>query len=177
MDKSVGVVVTTCQEHKHTWLLDCLSTLKDVPVAIHWNDSNNNHYEAGGLETGLANFSRFWLIPDTVVVKNLDLMWHYLKTDDEYCLGPGFISCIGIITWSGFAKMSGGLPAMPRNKHEAVDIELSWFSKYAAINCSVIDPTFHDGPIREWRHGRENMVLDSPILTKYKGTWDRSMIK
>jgi hypothetical protein len=175
---NVGVVVTTCQEHKHSWLLDCLESLKDVPTLIHWNDADRNYFEAGGIEPGYIFFDRFWLIPDTVVVKNLDLMYYYLNSKgNEFCLGPNFISCIGVLTKEGIARMNG-IPTMPTNKHEAVDIELAWFSRYAQMNrCEVIDPGFFDGPIREWRNGRLNMVLDSPILTKYKGTWDRSMIR
>lgn len=173
---NAGVVVTTCEAHQHTWLLDCLKSLKDVPVAIHWNDEQHNHFEAGGVETGWTWFERFWLIPDTVVVKNLDLLWFYLKSEGEFVLGPRFLSCIGIMTTQGLSNV--GMPTMPRNKSEAVDVESSWFSRYADTNFSqIIDPGFMDGPIREWRNGRLNMVLDSPILTKYKGTWDRSMIK
>ncbi len=49
--------------------------------------------------------------------------------------------------------------------------------QFERSGARVLDAGFADGGEFVERHGRLNMVLRAALLTKYKGTWDRSMIR
>ena len=170
-----GIVVATCDAHASTWLVDCLRSLAGLPVTLRWNTPEANHYDPGALFTGYeAGFDEWWMMPDTVVVTDQAAFVRYLGDGRSWALGGGFISCIGKVTRADVD--AAGLPTPPFSKTQAVDLEASWFSKFSS-RCSVIDEGFRDGSEFEDRHGRRNMVLRSSLMTKYKGTWSRAMIR
>lgn len=171
-----GIVVATCEAHASTWLVDCLRSLAGVPVTLCWNRPDRNWYDPGALLVGWeAGFDEWWCLPDTVVVADPAGLVARLGDGRSWSLGAGLLSCIGKVCRSQVAEM--GLPSAPQTKRQAVDCELGWFREFAARFCTTIDPGFCDGPEREWRHGRENMVLRSSLLTKFKGTWLDTMIR
>lgn len=171
-----GVVVASCAKTSRTWLPDCLASLDGVPVTVAWSTPQRNEYDVSALRVGCEMFDEFWMLPDSTVVKDVGLLLGTLAVDGLSCsAGPGFISCIGKVVTADAKRV--GLPVWPRSKMDAVNVELGWFRRYAfATNAQVLDRSFTDGPRREERHGRLNMVLESDLLLKFKGTWDLSMV-
>lgn len=171
-----GVVVATCEKTSRTWLVDCLRSLADVPVTIAYSTPQRNEFDVAALRVGCELFDEFWMLPDTTLVKDVDLLVLTLAQDGRsFSAGPGYISCIGKVCTADAKRV--GLPQWPRTKMDAVNVELGWFRRYAfATGATVLDPGFTDGPRREERHGRLNMVLESDLFIKWKGTWDVSMI-
>lgn len=62
-----------------------------------------------------------------------------------------------------------------RSKREAVEAEIWWTTAYceAAGNVPVLTPQTCDAKAVKIvkRHGRDNLVLENELFTKYKGTW------
>jgi hypothetical protein len=170
-----GIVVATCDAHSTTWLPDCLRSLAGLPVTLRWNTPAANWYDPGALLEGYAaGFDEWWVLPDTVVVTDPAAMVALLGDGRSYALGTRFISCIGKVTRADVDAV--GLPAAPVTKRLAVDCELGWFGGFSN-RCQVIDPTFWDSSEYVERHGRNNMILRSRVLTKYKGCWSDAMIR
>lgn len=176
-----GIVVATCDAHARTWLPDCLKSLVPLPVHLAWNVPGANHFDPAavyhGLELGL---DEFWVLPDTVVVHQVQVLKRTLASGLAYSVGPGYLSCIGKVRASTIRAL--GLPPKPQTKLEAVHFELGFMRMLAQLEeraglLEVLDAGFTDGPAREFRHGRDNMVLETELLTKYKGTWALDMIR
>lgn len=173
-----GIVISSCAKTARTWLPDCLASLGTLAsgITIAWSTPERNEYDVAALRVGIENFDEFWMLPDTTIVKNPSLLYGLLQLDGFSCsAGPGYISCIGkIVTADALAI---GLPKWPRSKMEAVQVELGWFRRYAeSVGAQVLDHMFMDNERREMRHGRLNMVLESSLFMKFKGTWDVAMI-
>lgn len=167
-----GIVVSTCPANVRTWLPDCLESIRtDVTVV----QSGIGGFETSGLIAGTHLFDEFWLFPDTVVVEDYGLLRDLLDEPGAVSVGAGYFCCMGKFVTEHVLSM--GLPAYPWSKYAAVDVELGWMPKQAvASGAKVLDERFTDGSEFVERHGRRNMVLRTGLLTKFKGTWDRSMI-
>jgi hypothetical protein len=174
-----GIVIATCDAHAGTWLTDCLRSLAGLPVVLAWNDGERrNAFDAAALFVGWElGLDEWWVLPDTVVVHEPDRLMTLLEDDGQaYALGANFLSCIGKVRRSTIEQV--GLPPEPTTKMQAVKFEWRWFKRYAQAERRLItiDRNFADGPEREWRHGRNNMVLRSSLLTKWKGHWTIPMV-
>lgn len=173
-----GIVVASCAKTAATWLPDCLASLGDVPfgVVVAWSTPERNEFDVSALRVGVEQFDEFWMLPDTTVVHDVGTILATLSIDGLSCsLGPAYLSCIGKVCSADARRV--GLPTWPRTKLEAVEVELGWFRRYAfATGAQCLDRNFMDGPDREWRHGRQNMVLRSSVLTKFKGCWNLDMV-
>lgn len=64
---------------------------------------------------------------------------------------------------------------IPKSKAEAIEFELSWTKKYVeqAQGVEVLFPELKDANARrkEFKHNRENLILENQYLIKYKGNW------
>lgn len=173
-----GIVVASCARTASTWLADCLDSLADVPfgVTVAWSTPERNEFDVSALRVGVEQFDEFWMLPDSTIVHDVGLMLATLSVDGLSCsLGAAYLSCIGKVCSADARRV--GLPKWPRTKMEAVEVELGWFRRYAfSVGAQTLDRAFTDGPKREWRHGRQNMVLESSVLTKFKGTWTLDMV-
>ena len=182
-----GVVVVTHVNNAETWYRDCIDSLMPsieagTNVVTYTNTDQENHYEGGGMKFGFDLFDEFWLIPDTVIVKDcLMLDATLMDSGRGYAAGPAIISCVGKYRRAVYERtVADGFPLIvPNNKREAVAAEQVWsgghyLQREDKITC--LSDSFVDGPRREFRHGRENMVLESDTFIKYKGCWDPNMI-
>lgn len=174
-----GIVIASCAKTARTWLPDCLESLgavANVPIVVSYSTPARNEYDVSALRVGVAAFDEFWMMPDTCIVKDCRRLLDHLGDEGQsYAMGPNYISCIGKVVSASAERF--GLPAWPRNKIEAVGVEARWFPGYAKhTKARVLDNGFVDGPRFEERHGRLNMVLESYLLLKFKGTWDLAMI-
>lgn len=170
-----GIVISTHMSSLRTWLPDCLESIAVYSefIHVHVNTPDANYFEAGGITAGWRKFDQFWHIPDTVVVKNpADLFKHA----GSVSAGPRYISCVGLLRSSTIDTI--GPPDLPVDKlAAAVLVEDLWFHKYMDYDPpKILDQGFDDKQVFVERHGRTNMVLESDLFRKYKGTWNVSMI-
>lgn len=168
-----GVIVCTHENNKNTWLKDCLKSLKGIDIDIYTNTNENNHYEGGAIIYGYENYDEFWIIPDTVIVKDTAKLLECLDdTGTSYSAGPWFISCVAKLRREVLDKI--GICDPPNSKKEAIFVEIKYLREVyqnAEPNHIVLDNAFNDGDLFEDKHGRTNMLLESDTFKKYKGTW------
>lgn len=176
----MGIVVTTNTGSLRTWLPDCLESIAKLSpyLYLHINAAEGSLYEAGGIIAGWKRYEKFWHIQDTMVAKDPSALLRLLGDDVSYAAGPRFICCAGKLR-SEIIDLTGP-PPLPMNKFESATlVEDLWFREYMAADpyYEILDQGFTDKQVFVEKHGRTNMVLESDLFIKYKGTWDLEMIQ
>lgn len=176
-----GIVIVSSFRTR-IWLNDLLKSIGNwdkQKVVVHYNSEDNNQYEIGGIKRGLLEgFEEFLLLHDTCLIKSKSLF--KVIFDDFYgssvSISPDFLSYLGKYRRETLLKCT--IPEV-NSKKTAVDEETRFNREYISKEpfYHVLYPEFDINYRFEEKHGRNNMVLESPALIKYKGTWSYDMIK
>jgi len=121
-----------------------------------------------------TDLDEFLLLQDSVIVKQYDWIDEVFDYRGSVSLShKHYFMYMGKYTRDGLSKLE--IPII-QSKRESVLHEDEWTSKYANLNdTKTLWPLFDTDTFEE-RHGRRNMVLENPHLSKYKGTWHPGMI-
>lgn len=184
-----GIVITT-SEHTQPFFIDLIKSIQEVkyPIMVVGNNgycgkgvdivNDWNGFELGGILRGSQYFDEFVYLQDTVVIKDIklfDIVFEHKGQSVE--ISKDFYSYIGKYVSKDIEKV--GIPKV-ENKKEAVFHEISGFrpAYLRQSNPIKLDSLLPiESGVFEEKHGRNNMVLESDYLIKYKGCWDISMIK
>jgi hypothetical protein len=146
------------------------------PIAVHTNPPTGGAYDAAGIYVGKQMYDEgkldeFIVLHDSMIINDHALFDELFNRPGFVTLGPGGLMLIAKYV----AKDLPPLPPMPQTKRASVIFELSYkdWIKWS----HTIDPGFTDGPAREFKNGRENMIIENKYAKKYKGFWDISMVK
>lgn len=155
-----GIIIGSSNQTK-LFLTDLLFSLQDCPYEVVVHDEGN--FELGAIKEGKQIYDEFVYLMDTTVIKDITLFDKLFQTPGHVFLSP-----------SGFHYMgkfvSKDLPEIPevKDKEEAIKLETSWLNKPHTVfspELPVISEVF------ETRHGRLNMVLETPFIIKFKARW------
>ena len=151
------------------FLDEALEYLKGIkhPLLLCINTPDDNGYDPAGFYLAKElELEKFILLHDSCHVKDqrvLDMLFAFGGT---ISLSPGILMCMG-----KFEQLPE-LPPKPKNKREAVDFETAMKN----WQHTPLFPTFTDCDKREYKHGKERMVIENEYLKKYKSTWSPDMI-
>ena len=169
-----GIIVCTHENNKDTYLPECLKALEGIDIDIYTNTAENNHYEGGAILYGHRKYDEFWIIPDTVIVKQPQVLLDTLAdTGVSYSAGPWFISCIAKLRKEVLDEI--GELTLPKDKVDAIYIEIDYLRlKYEAAEKHhvVLDDGFEDTQRFIYKFGQKRMVLENDVFRKLKATWD-----
>lgn len=154
------------------WLQDCLNSLKDCkyPIYVAMNTKENNHYETAGIQLGNKLGSTYFLLQDSIVVKDLSFLDKANEHVGWVSFADNFLMYLG--------KYHGqSHPPLARTKQEAVNIELGEMREiFALVKPLVLCPEFKDTRDFEEKHGKIRMRIENQYLIKWKNCWDINMI-
>jgi len=178
---SQGIVIVSSFKTR-PWLNDLLNSIGNYTkqrVVVHYNSTEENEYEMGGIKRGLQEgFEEFFLLHDTCVIKTKQLfdVIFYRYLGSSVAISPLFLSYLGKYRRETLLKCT--IPEV-RTKRQAVDAETNFNKEYIEKEpfFHVMYPEFDIKYRFEEKHGRNNMVLESEGLIKYKGTWSCDMIE
>lgn len=169
------IVIGTSPGREH-WLADCLKSLQKPCLIIR--DSN---YELGKIKWCQENLNNpFFFFQDSIIFKSTKWIEEALERNQSISLNSDpdlYGTYMGVYDPKILSQIE--IP-IPKSKAEAVELELTWTKKYVmkAGEVSVLFPDFKDSNAKrkEFRHGRENLVLENDHLIKYKGDWGQKPI-
>lgn len=175
-DVAVPVVIVINEAYKapHDWLLALEEKYAVIP-------NYYNLYSPGVLQAAIdhTHFDEFLHLHDSCEVKDpalFDLVFRQYE-GASVSLSHNFLMYIGKYRRETLEQV--GIPRVTTKREEHAQ-EFEWNAKYIAAEPKLINPLlpeFGDSGVFEDKFGRKNMILDSPYIRKYKGTWDVSMIK
>jgi hypothetical protein len=151
--------------------MDCLNSLQKPCLILR--DSN---YELGKIKWCQENIKNpFFFFQDSVVFKETEWINEALEKYSSVSLNSDpdlYGTYMGIYDPKILRQIE--VP-IPKSKAEAIEFELSWTKKYVeqSQGVKVLFPELKDANARrkEFRHGRENLILENQYLIKYKGNW------
>jgi hypothetical protein len=151
--------------------MDCLNSLQKPCLILR--DSN---YELGKIRWCQENIKNpFFFFQDSVVFKETEWINEALGKYSSVSLNSDpdlYGTYMGIYDPKILRQIE--VP-IPKSKAEAIEFELSWTKKYVeqAQGVEVLFPEFKDANARrkEFKHDRENLILENQYLIKYKGNW------
>lgn len=169
------IVIGTSPGREH-WLADCLNSLQKPCLILR--DSN---YELGKIKWCQEHLKNlFFFFQDSVVFKSTTWIDQALERNQSISLNNDpdlYGTYMGIYDPTILNQID--IP-IPKSKAEAVELELTWTKKYVsqAGPVPVLFPDFKDSnaQTKEYKHGRENLVLENDYLIKYKGDWGQKPI-
>lgn len=171
-----GIIIVSSQVTRH-WLIECISRINQFnikyPILIHTNYPDNNEFEMGGIKLGMKEFDEFFLMHDTLMIKDprvFDLCFDLPGV--SVSLGRTYFMYLGKYLTSILQTLE--LPEV-RKKNDAIMQEMVFndnYRKAAGENyVELMLDTVKDGPVREMRYGRENLIIENEFIKKYKGYW------
>jgi len=151
--------------------MDCLNSLQKPCLILR--DSN---YELGKIRWCQENIKKpFFFFQDSIVFKETEWINEALEKYSSVSLNSDpdlYGTYMGIYDPKILRQIE--VP-IPKSKAEAIEFELSWTKKYVkqAQDVEVLFPDFKDANARrkEFKHDRENLILENQYLIKYKGNW------
>lgn len=159
-----GVVITT-SDYTKDWLPECLNSLKTSPYEVFVQDNGSEGgFELAGIQAGKNLFSEFVMLMDTCEVKDISMLDRLFEIEGNVFLTEGGFHYMGKF-------VSSTLPELPfiKDKEHAIEQELQWFKdiphKWFSPSFPVITNEFEE------KHGRMNMVLETPYIKKWKARW------
>lgn len=171
-----GIVITTHEKTK-PFFLDLMNSLTNCkyPIVVITNTDENNEFELAGLKAGMQLFDEFIYLHDTVQIKDMQLFDILFSYQSMVSISPNFLMFLG--KYNSEQLKTEQMPIVT-NKHQAVDLE-TWLRFHLVPKYGIphLDRNFVDNNNFEFKHNRNNMILENQYLKKYKGTWDRSMIQ
>jgi len=154
------------------WLQDCLASLKDCkyPVYVAMNTKEHNHYETAGIQLGNRLGGSYFLLQDSLIVKDLSFLDNADNHIGWVSFGNNYLMYLG--KYYGMSH-----PPLAHSKLDAVNIELRELREIAnTVGFITLCPEFTDTNVFEIKHGKKRMVLENQYIKKWKNCWDTSMI-
>lgn len=173
---SKAIIIPTHEKFSH-WLDNCLRTLKgcDYKIEIVVNTDSSNKFEMAAIEFGMRHYDEFIVLQDTIEVKDLSIFDKMFEIE-----GPVFLNPHGQMFINKYVTKVLENITLPKvfDKRSAVNAEtlLHQAIKQQTF-VRVLDPSFVDGPAREEKFGRTNMVIENEWLKKYKACFSLEGIK
>lgn len=170
------VILIPTTNNRGQWVAECLDSLSGskYPIMV----LTEHDYELGKLKWAMehTDFDEFFLLHDSVRVKNLELLDLVFDHPNSVSLSKKpFFMYLG--KYKRDTLNNVGIPVVA-DKKEAVRYENEWTKKYAEADPAtryMFD--FIDTKEFSAHNGRENMIIENKYLVKYKGTWNPRMIK
>lgn len=163
----IGIVHHSSNREMLDNLLRSIEGVK-YPVIIFYNHAGWDGYELGAL-THLSKIDDVCLLQDSVEIKDIGLF-------DRLAAAPGGVAlCHNFQCYLGkYSKKVLDSISIPevRSKTESVNQESQFYYTYSAADpdYQTLEPVLHDNHGRkEYRFGRENLILENDYLIKYKG--------
>jgi hypothetical protein len=175
---SVPIVISTGRG-RGAWVMDCLDSIDrgDVTVALSGTGG-----ELGAIRMiyQQTTWPRWLMLQDSCVVKDSRLFGLVDEVDGPLLVAPHPSMYLAVYERKLLDLLT--IPDVPAGIDREVGIahETSFMGAYDAAHYTtygadlpVLFPEFRDGAAtrQEWRHGRNNLVLENQYLAKYKGTW------
>lgn len=154
------------------WLTECLESLRDCkyPIYVAMNTREHNHYETAGILLGNKLGGSYFLLQDSLIVKDMSFLDKANEHIGWVSFGNNFLMYLG--KYHGMSHVPTA-----NSKEEAVNIELTEMRELTKLlNPLVLCPEFTDTNIFEEKHGKRRMVLENQYIKKWKNCWDTSMI-
>lgn len=143
-----------------------------------------NGFEIGALKALMSTpYNQFFLLQDSVEIKDHTFLNKAFGMKESYALSDypaPFGMYMGKYTREGLTRSGIQHIPTPKNKHQAVDLEVVFNNHYATRNPWILcEEPLRDNKngVFEEKFGRNNMILENKYIKKYKGSWSRSMIK
>lgn len=159
------------------WLADLLDSLRDCRWPIEVNVTAN--WELATIGWAAERFDEFIFLPESTVVTDPSFIDRCFTEHKGAGVNLGTAQGLKFRMYLGkyraVAVNAIGVPVV-HNKAEAIGREVDWCIKYANYErengrlVSLGGPLEHTD-VREFRHGRTNMVVANEYLVRYKGTW------
>lgn len=163
------------------WLAECLDSMpKDVPLMVVCQP----FYETGVIKWTHENTSldEFLFLPDTVFAKRHEWIYEALAQEGRgvSVIGSEYSAFIGKYRRVVLDRMHTHRFIYARNKDEAIpEYSAQEYAKLEGSGLITLWPRnaegLDDGPNREFKNGRDNMVIANGHLVKYKGCWQPEM--
>ena len=176
-----AIIIVTCNKSNKTFLPDLLQSIVGTkyPIIIYNNMVDTNEFEIGAIKFAIDfGIDEFFLLHDSVIIKNIDLfdiVFNKYSGSTVY-LGSNFMSFLGKYRSEVLKTLE--LPS-PKTRLDSCVAEFNFLPKYLDSEPNKVElfPDFWKQPEKfEFKHGRENMVIDNDYLIKYKGHWTSSML-
>lgn len=139
------------------------------PILLCINTEDDNAYDPAGFylakEMGLKSFI---LLHDSCMVKDVSILDRLFDMPGNIAFSPRVLMCMG-----KFENVPD-LPVKPHDKMSAIDFETN-LPSWLPIDKTLWQD-FYDNDKREWKHGKERMIIENQWLKKYKGCWSPSMV-
>lgn len=178
-----AIIVPTCKKFK-PWLDNFMKTINtEYPIIIVYNTKENNMYDVLGVTTAIdLGIEEFFVMHDTMEVKDNSLFDILFK---EHKGKTVFLNPVGQMFLNKYVLkdiLESGVDYKRlytvKNKLNAVHAESGFNgSLKQKIKPIILFPNFVDGPKREQKFGRNNMVIENQYLKKYKGTYSLAGIE
>lgn len=146
------------------WLADCLTSIPpDRDVKIH----HTGGYEIAALRTACRHYDRFLFLQDSTQVLD-PAFWDLIDTTPPTWLFGWPPMYMAVFHREDLAPVLAEAPDVMTKESSIVwERDLTDHLGYPYLWPEVVDTT---GRI-ERRHERTNLVLETPYLRKWKGTW------
>lgn len=171
-------IVVGTGEGRRDWIGNFMKYLPEqykYPLRI----VNSKDFELGVIAEVMNDYDEFIFLHDTFEIKSGDL----LRFCFEDCQGKSVSfsnhpSPFGMYAGKYRREILKRITfEIPRNKEEAVEMEITFPNHYAQIEYPFFIPNpLSVSDIFEEKFGRMNMILENQWLKKYKGCWNRSML-
>lgn len=170
MKKGIVIVTTNTENEAYK---DCLKSFQneDYPIFTHVNDQNNSGFELAGLEAGFDTYDleEVFLVQETIQCKDTSILKEIMEHEDSV-----FINSVGHSYFAKYKRTLAKQLGIPKisTKEQAIQHENQWNQKYKSrFPVHIMFHHFKDGPKREHKYGRINMVIENEYFIKYKGKW------
>lgn len=165
------MIVIGSTPNRENWVKDCLNSLR-LPCLILTDFT----YELGKIAWCAKNVGQnFFFFQDSIIFKSTNWILELLEKNKSVALTSDPVpygTYMGIYEIDVLRRIE--IP-IPKSKAEAIEYELNWTASYIreAGSYEIAFPDFTDAKAtrKEFRYGRENLVLENEYLIKYKGNW------
>lgn len=181
MNMQQVIIIPTSHKYK-PWLLEFLKTYNhSYPIILVFNDANNNQYDAKAVIEGIKyGFDEFLVLHDTMEIKDnaiFDIIFQKYKGES--------IELVPMNTMFMLKYTKKHLDLIPKqyidelfavnDKWSAVVQEAKFSRVYEHYAHPIVLFPFLDRAAlnpHEFKHGRDNMIMENNYIKKYKGSWD-----
>ena len=177
--KQLIVIVTN--DRNEDWVKNLLSSiLTPYKILVYTNDYENSEFELGALRHAYENTDadEILLLQDTVEIKDNKL---FDVVFFDYVGKSVFINPQGQSYLNKYRREVLDKMVIPvvSTKMESIDQEGAFHRLYESYDNNIIRlcPDLVDREVFVKKFGARKMMLECEYLKKYKGVWDKNMVK
>jgi hypothetical protein len=171
-----AAVVIGAVSEDSPWLPALLDSLDGCrwPVVVNYT----RDWELATIAWAARKYDEFIFLPESTVVLDQAYIDRCFTAEAGHAVNLGTAQGMKFRMYLGKYVAENvqmvGVPPVA-SKMQAIEQEVHWCVRYAKFEerrglTSLGGPLEHTD-VREWKHGRENMVVENEWLRKWKGTW------